>query len=113
MRDQPGWNVWEAEVNDALGLTSTSGSGSQWHDKGDGYTDDDVYPLQVDAKYTEAVSLSVNAKKIGQWAKQAAESGRNFALPIRFWSRGALHPDDYVVIPFDDYVELVKKYRNG
>jgi hypothetical protein len=113
----PGWEAWEDEVNKALGLSSTVGSGSQAYDPGDGtdrrhhsVTD---YALQVDAKYTERTSFSLNSKLIRQWSDRALAQGKRFVLPVRFWTKGSNAPEDYVVIPFDDFVGLVECYRRS
>lgn len=112
---QPTWEYWENEVNEALGLSSTAGSGSQAHDPGDGtdrrhHTLTD-YAIQADAKYTERTSFSLNSKLLGQWCERAAAQGKRFILPVRYWHRGTIAPHDYVVVPWQDYLMLVEVYR--
>lgn len=109
------WEAWESEVNVALGLSSTVGSGSQAHDPGDGtdrrhYTETD-YAIQADAKFTERASFSVNAKLLKQWSDRALAQGKRFILPIRIWQKNLNSPDDYVVVPWQDYLVLVEAYR--
>lgn len=112
---QPTWEYWENEVNEALGLSSTAGSGSQACDPGDGtdrrhhmVTD---YAIQTDAKFTEGLSFPVNAKKLNQWCDRALAQGKRFILPVRIWQRGTRQPSDYVVVPWQDYLMLVEAYR--
>lgn len=111
MRFIRGWQAWEDDVRNILGLSATVASGSQFHDKGDAV--DRRHPsmsdflLQVEAKYTEKGSFSVNLKKVVEWTKQAALSGRHFALAIRLWPQGQTQPADYVMVPMTDYSALV------
>jgi hypothetical protein len=112
-----GWSAFERYVNDKLGLRATSASGSQPHDPGDGtdyrHHSETDYALQVDAKYTVKSSFSVNHAFVRKSWERAAAQGKNFALPIRFADEAADDVDDWVVIPFDDYVALVEEFRKG
>lgn len=109
MRHTPGWEAWEAYVNDVLDLTPTAGSGNQFYEKGDGVDkSDSEWAFQVDAKYTDKASRSVGHKEFGQLAQQARMAGKKFALPIRLWPRGQLMPLDLVVITFADFHGLVE-----
>lgn len=116
MRNLRGWESWESEVNKALGLSSTAGSGSQAHDPGDGtdrrHHSETDYAIQADAKFTERGSYSVNGKLMKQWSDRALSQGKRFVLPIRFWSKNASLPEDYVVLAFGDYVALVEEHRS-
>lgn len=117
MRHVRTWSAWESEVNAALGLSSTAGSGSQAHDPGDGtdrrHHSATDYAIQADAKFTEAASFSVNAKVLKQWSDRALAQGKRFILPVRIWHRGMNSPDDYVVVPWQDYLALVETYRKS
>jgi hypothetical protein len=117
MRHVRTWEAWEAEVNAALGLSSTAGSGSQAHDPGDGtdrrHPSQTDYAIQADAKFTERASFSVNAKLLKQWSDRATAQGKNFVLPVRVWQKGLNGPDDYAVVPWQDYVALVESHRDG
>lgn len=116
MRNLRGWESWESEVNNALSLSSTAGSGSQAHDPGDGtdrrHHSETDYAIQADAKFTERGSYSVNGKLMKQWSDRALSQGKRFVLPIRFWSKNASLPEDYVVLAFGDYVALVEEHRS-
>lgn len=115
MRHEPGWAAWEAYVNRMLGLDSTAASGSQAHDPGDGvdrrHHSQTSYAVMVDAKYTEKKSFSLVAKTMRQYVLRAIESGKSFALPVRLVDPKARTVDDYVVLPFQDYLMLVETYR--
>jgi len=110
-----GWQAFEKHCNQLLGLQPTISSGSQWHDPGDGvdrrhYTATD-YALMIDAKYTEASSFTVRASKMHEWVIRAQLAGKRFALPVRLMPRWADTPEDYIVVPLDDYAELLAKVR--
>lgn len=111
MRYTPGWAPWETHVNERLGLDATVASGSQFYDKGDGVDrGQGEWAYQVDAKYTERASFSI-VPEMAAWVTRAAMSGKKFALAVRIWPRGRPQPADYVVIPFEDFVELVDRVR--
>lgn len=115
MREVRGWESWESEVNKALSLSSTAGSGSQAHDPGDGtdrrHHSETDYAIQADAKFTQGASFSVNARVLKQWSDRALAQGKRFILPVRVWRKGLNGPDDYVVVPWQDYLMLVETYR--
>jgi hypothetical protein len=112
VRHAAGWEGFEQYVNDELGLDSTVASGSQFYDKGDGkHRDNGDWAYQVDAKYTEKASWPPVAKKMAKWVTEAALSGKRFALPVRLWPRDQIQPQDYVILPFEDFVELVRIAR--
>lgn len=119
MRTVLGWAAWEAEVNKKLGLLATIASGSQPHDPGDGvdrrHHSETDYALQVDAKHTIKGSYAVNRKFMRESWERAANAGQNFALPIRFADseQGVGMAEDYVVIPFNDYLGLLQAYRES
>jgi hypothetical protein len=113
------WFHWETDVQSALDLNAMPGSGNQWHAPSDGTTvghwTETRWPIMVDCKHTTQKSFSVARKVMDQWVKQAMGSGKRFALPIRFEDENDTHAtrSDYVVIPMDDYAELVKLHREG
>lgn len=115
VRAERGWEAWEAEVNRVLGLDATVASGSQAHDPGDGvdrrHHSETDHALMADAKYTERRSFSVGAALMGQYVRRAAESGKRFVLPIRFFDTRSKQSQDYVVVPFHDYASLLESYR--
>jgi hypothetical protein len=114
MHQQPGWEHWESHVNDRLGLMGTAGSGNQWYEKGDGVDhSDSEYAFQVESKYTEQGSFSLKYKLTGKYAEQAALAGKKFAQCIRIWPRGTVKPQDYAVIPFEVFVDLVERAKAG
>jgi len=114
-RQLPGWEAHEQHVNELLGLDSTPASGARWQAPGDGCDNnhplDTVFPLMIDAKYTASQSYSVSAKFMRQATERAMELGKRFVLPLRFWSRGAPGPEDYIVLGLDDFAELLELAR--
>lgn len=106
------WRDHEAEIQRILGLSSTIASGSQFHDPGDAadHDHDSVFPIIADCKCTERGSYSINRKVLDQWRERAAEVGKRFVLPVRFWSRGG--SDDYVVVSLHDFAELLDLARS-
>ena len=115
MRQALGWAAFESYVNGKLGLTATLASGSQAHDPGDGtdyrHHSETDYALQVDAKYTVRGSFSVNRRFMRSSWERAVAQGKAFALPLRFANERTGDIEDWVVIPFDDYVALVEEHR--
>ena len=116
MRSEPGWEAWESYINRILGLSATLASGSQSHDPGDGvdrrHHSETDYALMADAKYTVRKSFSLNAKLMAQYVRRAAEFGKSFVLPVRLHDVGADVMHDYVVVPLQDYVMLLERYRD-
>lgn len=112
MQTVPGWEAHEHYVQDLLGLDSTPASGSQFNDPGDAVDHRHPrlsrFPILADAKYTEKGSYSVAHHWMVKQVDRATELGKRFILPIRFWPRGAQHPDDYVVLTLDDFAELME-----
>lgn len=117
MRRELGWEPWERAVNKALGLKATIASGSKAYDPGDGvdrrHHNETDYAIQVDAKYTEKASFPVNSKLMRQWTQRASEAGKRFVLAVRLVDGGGLEVHDYVVVPFQDYLELLERYREA
>jgi hypothetical protein len=112
VRHIPGWSEWEGYVNNRLGLQPTIASGSQFHEKGDGFdTSRGDWAFQVDAKYTEKISYAVRGSTFFEWVWQAVSRGRNFALVVRIWPRGQKQPHDLAVIPFDLLVSMVDRLK--
>jgi hypothetical protein len=115
-RHQQGWEAWEFRVNKDLGLDPTISSGNKWHDPGDGvdrshYTEE-FFPLVVDAKYTESASFTVSQQTLFQWVKKAEEMGKRFLLAVRICPKGHIDPEDYVVVPYNDFVEFREAYKD-
>lgn len=112
-RHQPGWQAHEKHVQELLGLDSTPGSGNQFNAPGDAvdhrHPRESSFPVLADCKYTEKGSYSVNHHFMAQQSDAAAAIGRRFVMPIRFYHRGALAPDDYVVMGLDDFAELLER----
>ncbi len=111
-KGNPAWERFEREVQEALDLRSTPGSGNQWQDISDGVSKpDDPYKLMVDCKYTDNKSYSLNGDALQSWVDKAALFGYNFALPVHLeGSKG--RSKRWVAIPLDDYVELVDAIRD-
>jgi hypothetical protein len=112
IRKSKPWEQWEAEMADRLGLTRTISSGNKHFDPGDAVTRgrNDPFPLYADAKCTSANSFSVKAYELRQYTERAVEAGKRFIMPLRFWSPSN-HHEDYVVIGFDDFQELLERAR--
>jgi hypothetical protein len=109
------WRIFEDHCNELLHLSGTAASGARWHDPGDGvdhrhYSETD-YALLIDAKYTEAKSHAVSAFKLRNWVQRAQEMGKRFAMPLRFRDRMGGGFEDYVLVPLNDYAELLTNYR--
>lgn len=114
----PPWSKWEIECQDRLGLRSTIGSGNKFYDPSDGVDprsqSESDYRLMIDAKCTEAQSYRVQKKLMNQWVEKAQESGYRFALPVRLENGGSPEDNsitDFVVVTFEDFLELVESYR--
>ncbi|QGJ94941.1 holliday junction resolvase [Gordonia phage RedWattleHog] len=102
----------EAHVCDVLEVSPTIASGSKWYDTGDG-VDRDAYaawPIQFDAKCTIQRSYSIQRGFMAGAVRKAVESGKRFLLPLRFVDDDGQH-GDYVVMPLDDYAELLATAR--
>jgi len=118
-----GWERWEAEVASILALDRTISSGNRFHDPGDAVTRDrsDPYPLYADAKYTTKASFSLRSSELRDYGEIAAGLGKRFILPVRFGNqprRTSTCPhlvgdNDYVVLTFHDFVELLDGYRKA
>ena len=110
----PTWEQWEHHVQEVLGLSSTPGSGNQFHSPGDAVDTgrDSVFPLIADCKATERLSYSLTAKFWRQWERKAAEEGKRFIAPIRI-DTNVREPVDVVVIGLDDLAELLEMARAG
>lgn len=113
------WHAWEVEVQDRLGLRSTIASGNKFYDPSDGVdvreAKDIDFRVMVDAKCTEGISFRFTKRLMSQWVRKAQEMGFRFALPVRLTNgeveEGSDEITDYVVITFEDYLELVESYR--
>jgi hypothetical protein len=104
-----GWEAFEAEVTEMLGLGRTITSGNKWFDRGDAVSRDhaDPFPLYVDAKFTEKISFSLRLRELHDYSRQAAEVGKRLALALRLWPPAA-PPSDYVVLSLHDFAELLQ-----
>lgn len=111
MVEYPGWEHHELHVQELLKLDSTPASGSQFYATGDAVDNrhmlDSRFPILADAKYTEKLSFSLNNHFLVDQTDKAQALGKRFVMPVRFWHRGALHPQDYAVLGLDDLAELL------
>lgn len=113
------WFKFEEDMQALFDLQAQPGSGNQWHSVGDGVTaghySESKWPLMIDCKHTVQKSYTVNRKLMDQWVRTAQSEGKRFALPIRFEETGELpHTrSDYVVVPTNDYAELVASVTEG
>lgn len=116
-KNNRGWAAHEIYVQEVLSLSPTINSGNQFHDPGDGvdreHPSEKLFPLIVDAKYTERLSFSVKYTILSEWWQRAAEMGKRFAMPIRFFPKFTVEPIDYILLSLDDFAELLDKARNG
>lgn len=116
-KNKRGWVAHETYVQEVLGLSPTICSGNQFHDPGDGMDRDHpsqkFFPLIVDAKYTERQSFSIKYTVLTEWWFRAAEMGKRFAMPIRFFPKWTVEPIDFVLLSLDDFAELLDRARNG
>ena len=104
-----GWEAWEHYVTHLLGIDATIHSGNKFYDPGDAVTRgrSSAFPLYADAKYTEKFSYPLKLKELSQYGERAADLGKRLVLSIRFWPKGVVRPEDYVVLSADDFVELL------
>jgi hypothetical protein len=112
----PNWKKHEADIQEELGLSSTSGSGNKWHDVSDGVTRGHystvVFPLMVDCKDTEKKSYSINRDFFLQWQRTAGLEGKTFCMPIRFEDEDTGKVKlDIVAIDLDTFTEMYKAYK--
>jgi hypothetical protein len=108
------WQKHEKDLQEALGLSSTVGSGNQSHDIGDGSNGHNRlqdFPMVIDCKATEKKSYSLTYELMESWLQRAAELGKMFLLPIRFVN--APKYKDYVVIELSDFQLLLAYAKKG
>lgn len=105
-----GWKTFERHVQEVLGLSATITSGNKWYDPGDAVSRDRKHPfsLYADAKYTEHFGLFLQLKMLHDLTERAADQGKRMVMPIRFWPKGIVSPDDYVVLSLHDFAELME-----
>lgn len=112
------WQLHEKYVADSLGLDLCIASGNKYYDPGDavqrGHYTESNFPIIADAKCTEKKSYSVKQEFVREWVDKAVEMGKRFIMPIRFhatneWGRPVV--DDYVLLTFDDFLELLEAQR--
>lgn len=112
-KGNPKWEQFEHSVQELLNLRSTPGSGNQWHDVSDGRSrPEDSYKLMVDCKFTERSSYSLNGSMLNGWWDRATGAGYHFALPVRLDGVNVGRQREWVVIPLDDYAELLDTLRS-
>jgi hypothetical protein len=108
----PGWQQFERDLQGLLGLDATICSGNQFQDPGDAVDNtppaDGGFKLLVDCKYTESNSYSLNRKTMQQWVLKGVERGKRAIMVIRMWPRGMVYEADYVILPLDDFHELLE-----
>lgn len=114
-RRLPGWQQWETDLQEMLGLDATICSGNQWQDTGDAVDNtnprDNGFRLLVDGKYTDGVGWPVPMKTVHQWLETAVEKGRRGMVAVRSWPRGQFGPRDYVILDANDFAELYEKAK--
>lgn len=106
------WQQHEAHVCEVLEVEPTLASGSQWHDTGDGVTRNaySLWPIWFDAKCTVQRGYHIQRGSLKTMWDRATAAGKKFLLPLRFVDDHGQH-QDYVVMPLDDYVELLATAR--
>lgn len=105
------WRKHESDLQEAMGLNSTVGSGNQFHDIGDGSTGHNrknAIPIVIDCKCTEKASYSLSSVMLEEWLDKAAQIGKMFMLPVRFQHAKV---KDYVVLQLEDLLELLELAR--
>jgi hypothetical protein len=107
------WKGHERDVARLLGLDQTTSSGNRFHDPGDvvdrSHSLNNDFAIIADCKCTEKLSATVKLIVLNEWRERAAEMGKRFIMPLRFWPRGANRPSDFVLVPLDDFAELLHK----
>lgn len=110
-----GWEHHESDVQELLGLSPTIASGSKFHDIGDAvdhkHYSESEFRFIADCKYTESKSFSVGLQLLRQWEEKAAELGKRFLLPLRFWPKDARNPRDYAIISLHDLSEMLEALK--
>lgn len=110
-KGNPAWEQFERKVQELLDLRPVPGSGNQWHDISDGVSrPEDPYKLMVDCKYTQRPNYGLLAPFLEQWLDKATELGYHFAMPVHM-EGGRPRTKEWVVVPLDDYAELVDAIR--
>jgi hypothetical protein len=97
------WKQFENDINKLLGLNKVVASGSKWHSKGDGASNN----LIVDCKQTFKKSFSIKQEFLQRYENIALMENKNFAMPIRF--SGVNGNNDYIVLPLDYFLKTHKK----
>jgi hypothetical protein len=111
--DRKIWQKHESDLQEALNLSPTVGSGNQFHDIGDGSTIHNRlvdFPMVIDCKCTEKKSYSLSSELLEDWLRRAEEQGKMFLLPVRFQHAKV---KDYVVIQLDDLLMLLLYAKKG
>lgn len=114
------WERWERDVQQQFGLDATICSGNKFYDSGDAVDNaaDSPWPQWVDAKHTTGKAFPVAREEILSLHERAELLGKKFVLAVRFTHPRVKHSlttkdSDYVLIPKDDYIELVDSKREG
>jgi hypothetical protein len=104
------WKIFEEDVAQLFGLSTTVSSGSKWFDQGDAVTRgrSHMFPLYADAKFTERASFTLKLKELLDYTDQALQLGKHFILPIRFQAKEANRPSDFVVLSLEDFRNLYR-----
>jgi len=107
-----GWQRFENEVAQTLGLDTTIHSGVKFWDPGDVVTRGrgGPFPLLADCKYTELRSYSLKAAELRKLTDMAEQLGKRFIMPLRFAHKSDVGAEDYVVLTLSDLCELLDGY---
>lgn len=94
----------EKAIAMALMGRRVTGSGSQWHSKGDVVTDTEL----VECKATRTKSYSVGVERWTKIADEAATIGREPVMAVRLADTNRT-PVDLIIISLDRYMELTNR----
>jgi Holliday junction resolvase len=94
----------EKAIAMALMGQRVSGSGSQWHSKGDVITDTEL----VECKATRSKSYSVGVDRWNKITDEATTVGREPVMAVRLADVNR-KPVDLIVITLDRYMELTNR----
>ena len=105
------WTDHENYIKTLLHLDGTVSSGNKFYDPGDAvarehYTER-AYRVYAECKSTINKSYSLRRQDIAGYARRAAEYGKMFVLPVRFYFDGIY--EDYVVLKAGDFAEVVDR----
>lgn len=116
MGKKRGWQAHEGHVQKLLNLDSTICSGNKFYDPGDGvdrsHPRQNSFALIIDAKCTTAKSFSLKLDVLKEWEEKAYAWGKRFAMPIRFENPVNDRVTDYILLPLNDFAELLELARD-